>query len=138
MNKKFKMLLAAGAVVAMPFALAGVAGAVINAVKGAPDPLSEANSGLYMPPEVSGMTTVIRAAWPPVVAIIGSTPAVALVKASENGDNIPAALVRTALGIGMVCFLTAGWVRQREKIRAAFRNLSNTQNASASTSARKV
>ena len=108
-------------------------------MKGAPDPLSEANSGLYMPPEVSGMTTVIRAAWPPVVAIIGSTPAVALVKASENGDNIPAALVRTALGIGMVCFLTAGWVRQREKIRAAFRNFANPQNASsASTSTQKV
>ena len=132
------MTIIAGFLIGVPAALAGVAGAVINAVKGAPDPLSEANSGLYMPPEVSGMTTVIRAAWPPVVAIIGSTPAVALVKASENGDNIPAALVRTALGIGMVCFLTAGWVRQREKIRAAFRNLSNPQNASASTSARKV
>ena len=123
------MTLVAGALIGIPAALAGVAGAVINAVKGAPDPLSEANAGLYMPPEVSGMTTVVRAAWPPVVAIIGSTPAVALVKAHENGDNIPAALVRTALGIGMVCFLTAGWVRQREKIRAAFRNFANPQNA---------
>jgi len=133
------MTLIAGVLIGIPAALAGVAGAVINAVKGAPDPLSEANSGLYMPPEVSGMTTVIRAAWPPVVAIIGSTPAVALVKASENGDNIPAALVRTALGIGMVCFLTAGWVRQREKIRAAFRNFANPQNApSAPTSTQKV
>ena len=123
------MTLVAGVLIGIPAALAGVTGAVINAVKGAPDPLSEANSGLYMPPEVSGMTTVVRAAWPPVVAIIGSTPAVALVKANENGDNIPAALVRTALGIGMVCFLTAGWVRQREKIRAAFRNFANPQNA---------
>ena len=133
------MTLIAGVLIGIPAALAGVAGAVINAVKGAPDPLSEANSGLYMPPEVSGMTTVIRAAWPPVVAIIGSTPAVALVKASENGDNIPAALVRTALGIGMVCFLTAGWVRQREKIRAAFHNFANPQNApSAPTPTQKV
>ena len=133
------MTIVVGVLIGIPAALAGVSGAVINAVKGAPDPLSEANSGLYMPPEVSGMTTVIRAAWPPVVAIIGSTPAVALVKASENGDNIPAALVRTALGIGMVCFLTAGWVRQREKIRAAFRNFANPQNASsAPTSTQKV
>lgn len=127
------MTLVAGALIGIPAALAGVAGAVINAVKGAPDPLSEANSGLYMPPEVSGMTTVVRAAWPPVVAIIGSTPAVALVAAHENGDNIPAALVRTALGVGMVCFLTAGWVRQREKIRAAFRNFANPQNAANAT-----
>ena len=133
------MTIITGVLIGVPAALAGVAGAVINAVKGAPDPLSEANSGLYMPPEVSGMTTVIRAAWPPVVAIIGSTPVVALVRASENGDNIPATLVRTALGVGMVCFLTAGWVRQREKIRAAFRNFANPQNASsASTSTRKA
>ncbi|MFM1791041.1 MAG: hypothetical protein RLZZ526_1368, partial [Actinomycetota bacterium] len=133
------MTIVTGALIGIPAALAGVAGAVINAVKGAPDPLSESNSGLYMPPEVSGMTTVVRAAWPPVVAIIGSTPSVALVRASENGDNIPAALVRTALGVGLVCFLTAGWVRQRENIRAAFRNFANPQNASsAPTSTQKV
>ena len=68
------------------------------------------------------MTTVIRAAWPPVISVIGSTPVVALVHAHENGDNIPAALVRTALGVGIVITLVAGWVRRRDEIAVWFRN----------------
>lgn len=116
------MTLLAAALVGLPAALGGLAGATINTVKGAPDPLSEANAGLYMPPEVSGMTTVLRAVWPPVIAVVCSAPSVALRSAAENGMNIPGALVRSALGVGIVCFLTAGWVRQRAAIRAWFRN----------------
>jgi hypothetical protein len=119
------MTLVAAALIGIPAALAGVAGAVVNAVKGAPDPAGSGDKGLYMPPEVSGMTTVIRAAWPPVISVIGSTPVVALVHAHENGDNIPAALVRTALGVGIVLALVAGWVRRRDEIAVWFRNATN-------------
>jgi len=119
------MTLVAAALIGIPAALAGVAGAVVNAVKGAPDPAGSGDKGLYMPPEVSGMTTVIRAAWPPVISVIGSTPVVALVHAHENGDNIPAALVRTALGVGIVITLVAGWVRRRDEIAVWFRNATN-------------
>jgi hypothetical protein len=121
------MTLLAVVLVGTPAALGGVCGAVINAVKGAPDPLGNANAGLYMPPEVSGMGTVVRAAWPPFVAIVASAPAAILVRARDNGANIPATMVRTALGVGLVCFLTAGWVRQRDAIRQWFRNAANPQ-----------
>lgn len=122
------MTLAAVALLGIPAALAGVAGAVVNAVKGAPDPAGTTNQGLYMPPEVSGMTTVIRTAWPPVISIIGSTPVVALVHAHDNGASIPGMLVRTALGVGIVVGLVAGWVRQRDAIGAWFRNAANAAN----------
>lgn len=140
------MTLVAGALIGIPATMAGLAGAVINAVKGAPDPASEANAGLFMPPEVSGMTTVIRAVWPPVVSIIGSVPVVALVKAVEKNQNVPGTMARTALGVFSVCFLTAGWVRQRDHIRAWFRNATkppssssgSTNNTSTSPSAQKA
>ena len=123
--------LVAVALVGIPAALGGVCGAVISAVKGAPDPLGNANAGLYMPPEVSGMGTVVRAAWPPFVSIVCSSPVVALVAAHDNGDNMPAAMVRTALGVGVLCFLTAGWVRQRDAIRMWFRNAQKNAQQSA-------
>lgn len=123
--------LVATALVGIPAALGGVCGAVISAVKGAPDPLGNANAGLYMPPEVSGMGTVVRAAWPPFVSIVCSSPVVALVAAHDNGDNMPAAMVRTALGVGVLCFLTAGWVRQRDAIRLWFRNAQKNAQQSA-------
>ena len=116
------MTLLAGLLVGLPAALGGLAGATINTVKGAPDPLSGANAGLYMPPEVSGMTTVIRAVWPPVVAVLGSAPSAALRGAATNGYSIPGTMIRGALAVGILCFLTAGWVRQRDAIRAWFRS----------------
>jgi len=123
------MTLVAVALLGIPAALAGVAGAVVNAVKGAPDPAGTTNQGLYMPPEVSGMTTVVRTAWPPVISVIGSTPVVALVHAHDNGNSVPGVLVRTALGVGIVAGLVAGWVRQRDAISAWFRDAASASNS---------
>lgn len=93
----------------------------MNAVKGAPSQVGEANEGLYLPPEVSGMTTMLRAVWPPAIAIIGSMPIVAAVAArNANLDPFSAAL-RTAIGAGVVCFLVGGWVRQRDAIHRWWR-----------------
>ena len=122
------MTIVAGALVGLPAALGGLCGAVINTIKGAPDPLSEANAGLYMPPEVSGMTTVIRAVWPPIVSIFGSTSLAVLRSAVDRGESALGSMVRGALGVGMLCFLVAGWVRQRDAIRAWFRNATRPQN----------
>lgn len=127
------MTLVAAVLVGVPAALAGVCGAVINAVRGAPDPLGDANATLYMPPEVSGMGTVIRTAWPPFVSVLGSLPVAVLARAHDNGDNLPAVMVRTALGVGVLCFLVAGWVRQRDAIRQWFRNAQKQSAAGGNT-----
>ena len=108
-------------IVSISSGAAGAAGATVNAVKGAPSQVGEANEGLYLPPEVSGMTTMLRAVWPPAIAIIGSMPIAAAVAArNANLDPFSAAL-RTAIGAGVVCFLVGGWVRQRDAIHRWWR-----------------
>lgn len=115
--------LAMGAIVAVPAALGGVAGAVINAVKGAPDQLGEATEGLFMPPEVSGMTTVIRAVWPPAVSVIGGIPIVVALSATRNNLDPFSQAARASTGVLLLLLLVAGWVRKRDDIRAFFKQL---------------
>lgn len=112
----------ATAVVLAPFALAtGMAGAVINAVKGAPDPLGDNTKSLFMPPEVAGLTTMTRAVFPVVVATLGSLSVVAVREAVESGDHPVATAVRMCVGVALVLLLVAGWVRQRDAIRRWWR-----------------
>lgn len=103
--------------------LGGVAGAAINAVKGAPDPLGGANEGLALPPEVSGMGTVIRSAWPPAVSIIACLPVLALRHGVENQFDILGNTLRAIGGVVILLILVGGWVRQRDAIHAYFRNI---------------
>ena len=103
--------------------LGGVAGATINSVKGAPDPIGGANQGLALPPEVSGMTTVIRSGWPPVVSIIACLPVLALRYGVENNNDILGNTLRATGGVVILLVLVAGWVRQRDAILAYFRTL---------------
>jgi hypothetical protein len=103
--------------------LGGVAGATINSVKGAPDPIGGANQGLALPPEVSGMTTVIRSGWPPVVSIIACLPVLALRYGVENNTDILGNTLRATGGVVILLVLVAGWVRQRDAILAYFRTL---------------
>jgi hypothetical protein len=103
--------------------LGGVAGATINSVKGAPDPLSGANQGLALPPEVSGMSTVIRSGWPPVVSILACLPVLALRYGVEQQTDILGNTLRATGGVVILLVLVAGWVRQRDAILAYFRTL---------------
>ncbi|MGA0862334.1 MAG: hypothetical protein ACO3RB_00405 [Ilumatobacteraceae bacterium] len=99
--------------------LAGIAGAAINAVSGAPDPVGGANQGLYLPPEMSGMGTVIRNAIPPAIATVGALPVIAL---RESVDAPWPNTVRALGGVAIVLTLCGGWVRQRDAIKDWFRN----------------
>jgi len=103
--------------------LGGVAGATINSVKGAPDPIGGANQGLALPPEVSGMTTVIRSGWPPVVSILACLPVLALRFGVEQQKDILGNTLRAVGGVVILLVLVAGWVRQRDAILAYFRTL---------------
>ena len=108
----------ATAAILAPFALAtGMAGATINAVKGAPDPVGDNAKTLFMPPEVAGMTTMTRAVWPVVVATLGSLPVLAVREAVQSGDHPVATATQMCVGVALLLFLVAGWVRQRDAIR---------------------
>ena len=103
-------------------ALGGVAGAAINAVKGAPDLAGGATESLALPAEVSGMSTVIRAIWPPVVSIACSAPVVLMRLAQENEIDATGTGLRAVGAVVVVLALVTGWVRQRDHIHAWFRN----------------
>lgn len=103
--------------------LAGVAGATVNVVMGAPDPLSGATSGLAMPPEVTGMTTLLRAAWPVAIASIGSLPILSARWAADNGFHVLGSALRSSLGVCIMLGLVGGWVVQRDAIKTWFRNM---------------
>jgi len=118
-------------VIGIPAALAGVAGASINAVKGAPDPVGGANAGLALPPEMSGMGTLLRAAFPPAISILGCMPVIVLQRSLNSSPDPLSVTVRTSLGVLLVLGLVAGWVRQRDAIGAYFRNI--TQQAASAT-----
>lgn len=107
----------------IPALLGGVAGAAINAVKGAPDPAGGATQGLAMPPEVAGMTTMVRAVWPPAVAVIASLPVLATRHGFETGIDMLGNTLRAAGGVVILLILVGGWVRQRDAIHVWFRNI---------------
>lgn len=119
-----------GLLVGLPAAWGGVAGATINAVKGAPDPVGGATQGLALPPEVSGMGTVFRAVLPPAVAILACLPVIAVRESVETNGNTVAIAVRAAGGVLILLGLVAGWVRQRDHIHAWFRNAQQQSTAS--------
>ena len=122
--------IAYGFIIGIPAVLAGVAGASINAVKGAPDPVGGANEGLALPPEMSGMGNVIRSAFPPAVSIIGCLPIIALQHSVETNSLIFANTLRASLAVLLVLGLVAGWIRQRDAIRTWFRNAQKTAQTS--------
>ena len=122
--------IAYGFLIGIPAVLAGVAGASINAVKGAPDPVGGANEGLALPPEMSGMGNVIRSTFPPAISIAGCLPVIALQRGVENGNFIFANTLRASLAVLLVLGLVAGWVRQRDAILIWFRNAQKTAQTS--------
>jgi hypothetical protein len=119
-----------GFLLGIPAVLAGVAGASINAVKGAPDPVGGANEGLALPPEMSGMGNVIRSTFPPAISIIGCLPIIALQRSVENDSLIFVNTLRASLGVLLVLGLVAGWVRQRDAILVWFRNAQKSAQTS--------
>lgn len=99
--------------------LAG-AGAVVSVIQGAPDAVDVLSMSA---PEIAGSRTVVRTAWPPVLAIVGTLPMLAG-RAAEQGvsDPPPAAAAGQALGgILVLVVLFVGWVRFRDDIHAAIR-----------------
>ncbi|HEX2575954.1 MAG TPA: hypothetical protein VHK88_06360 [Aquihabitans sp.] len=101
-------------------ALAGLlagGGAVVSVVQGAPEAVDMLSMST---PEIAGARTVIRTAWPPGLAVIGTLPLLAA-RAAERGISDPpplTALATVALPLGTLLVLLGGWVRLRDDIHA--------------------
>lgn len=123
---------ALAAIIAPAAMLTGLAGATVNAMMGAPDPVSTATGGLALPPEVSGIGNVVRAAWPPAIACTGMIPVLTARWARDNGFHVVAEATRTSLAVCLLVGLVGGWVRQRDAIKAWFRNAQAGSRAASS------
>lgn len=103
------------AIALVPLAAAGVAGAVVSALMGAPSANDELSA--MLPPEFAGMKNVARAAWPPVVSILGALPFLAAWAAAKNSDQTPwSAEITAAIAATVVAMFVGIWVRYREDI----------------------
>jgi hypothetical protein len=109
--------LAVAAICAVPAALGSVAGAVTSVVSGMPD-VSAGDAWSLVPPEVAGMRIVVRAAWPPALAVLGTLPVLAARAAAENGRPVAAAAGAAAVGVVVMFVLVGGWLRMRDRLHA--------------------
>jgi hypothetical protein len=93
--------------------LGAAAGAVVNLVMGVAPPAGTTSSAWNLaPPEAAGVRLVYRTAWPPALAVLGASAALA---ARESGAG--AALLGGAGLLGVV-LLVAAWVRFRDDVSA--------------------
>ena len=103
------------AVLFLPAAWCGAAGAIVSTAMGAPDPFKD---GQLLPPEVAGMKLAFRTAWPLIVAIIGTLPVVAARRANVTGNPPVPVAAQAAVGALLVAGFITAWLKYREPARA--------------------
>jgi hypothetical protein len=104
-------------------------GAVVSVVQGAPQAVDVL---AVSTPEIAGMRTVIRTAWPPGLAVIGMLPLLAA-RAAERGISDPppmSAALTVTLPLAGLAVLVAAWVRFHDAVhewmRTAMEQMSPT------------
>ncbi len=119
---------AVAAILAVPTMLAGAAGAAVSVVRDAPDPMAATSQQTFMPPEMAGMSTMLRTLVPLAVSSLGALSVLFVVDAVDPQFGTPTAgeAVGAALrGAVMLMLLIAAigvWVRHRDRLRRAVRN----------------
>jgi hypothetical protein len=109
------------AVLAVASVLGGLAGAALNIVGGAPDPLAATTERNFMPPEVAGTTTLVKAVWPVALSIGASAPVLLARAAIDSGSTALAGAARGALLSSLIIAGVAAWVRFRDEAKAWIR-----------------
>ncbi|MCU4186535.1 hypothetical protein K6U06_19365 [Acidiferrimicrobium sp. IK] len=107
-----------GLVVALPAALAGVGGATISVVQGAPAAFSSTDA--MLPPEAAGARAIARIVVPPAVAVIGFVP-VLVARHPSKGISSVGAAAGVVAPVLLVVALVGLWVRYRDAARAWFK-----------------
>lgn len=105
------------AIASVPALFAGLAGAAINVVSGAPDPITSVSRDATLPPEIAGTANVIKAIWPIAVASTGQVPVLVAESARRSGSGAEAAATRGAIFTILVIALIAAWIHRRDAIR---------------------
>ncbi|HWG73227.1 MAG TPA: hypothetical protein VG184_04130 [Acidimicrobiales bacterium] len=106
-----------GAILIVPAAAGGLAGAAVSIVQGAPPPFQASNA--MLPPEAVGARTAVRLVWPPILATVGVLPVLAARHPPAGGPV--AAVGSVAVPVLILMGLVVVWVRYRDRIHASFR-----------------
>ena len=115
-----------GGVMAGPAALAGVAGATISVVQGAPALFSSTDS--LLPPEAAGARAIGRILIPPAVAVVGVIP-VLFARHPGRGVGPVAAAGGLVAPVLLVVAVTGLYVRYRDAARTWFSQAMEEANA---------
>jgi hypothetical protein len=118
-------------VLAMPMVLAGAAAAAVNIVRDAPDLISNNAQQSFMPPEMAGVSTILKTLIPLVIATAGALPMLAVRAAVERSGSSAAisAAVRGVLATLLLVAAIGWWVRKRDRIRRKFHSFMDTGRA---------
>ncbi len=108
------------AITCVPAIGAGLAGAAVNVVAGAPDPVTSIARDASLPPEIAGTANVIKAIWPIALATAGQVPVLVAESARRSGTGIEAAATRGAIFTVLVIATVVAWIHRRDAIRAWF------------------
>jgi hypothetical protein len=103
----------------IPCALAGLAGATISVMQGAPSAFSSTDS--LLPPEAAGARAVFRIVWPPLVASVALLPLLAGRHVKAGSGSPAAAVASLEPPVLILLVLVGAWVRYRDDIHAWFR-----------------
>ncbi len=112
-----------GLLLAVPAALVGGAGAVLNTISGAPDPYQADREGAFVPPEFAGAHLAFKSVRPLLVAALGSLPVVLLRSGIENGYDATAVALRSLIGGLILVTLVVWWVERRLAIKRWWRGI---------------
>ena len=113
--------LGVGSLVGLASVLTGAAGAVVSVVRDAPDPLAGTQREVFMPPEMAGLTTSLKAIIPIAISAIGATSALFVRFAVDDGGSPVAVTVRVLVAALLVAAAVATWVRRRDQVRRWYR-----------------
>jgi thiosulfate/3-mercaptopyruvate sulfurtransferase len=105
-------------VVGLPTVVAGVAGAAVSVVSGAPDPVTSVARDATLPPEIAGTANIVKAIWPIAITMTGQIPIVVAETARQSGSGPEAAALRGSIFTMLVVGLVGGWIHRRDAIRA--------------------
>jgi hypothetical protein len=112
---------AVAAIVCVPTILGGAAGSVVSIVRDAPDPVASAGTQAFLPPEMAGLTTVLRVLIPFVVSVIGTLNVLLVRQSWRLGDSTVAAALRGAVGTAVLVAACAWWVRKHDDLSRAIK-----------------
>lgn len=121
--------IAIAAVVALPAAWAGAAGAAVSVVQGAPQSVD--NTAALLPPEAAGMKVLLRAALPPLVSIAGGLPLLAARRAVLTNGHPVAAAAQAEVGLLMLLAFVVSYVRFRDAAHVWWRSFLKESQQSA-------